>query len=81
MANYRVLCLERGRVAERSDYIAEDDGEALALFVLRRETADCELWCGERLVAAIPREDLSLPRQKDTTRSSAGTPLRSGNGR
>lgn len=55
MPAYQLLCFERGRVVERLVFDAEDDAEALALFVLRNEQTDCELWCGDRLVARIPK--------------------------
>jgi hypothetical protein len=54
MAIYRLFCLDDGHVVERADYCADDDSEALALFTLRGELTDCELWFGNRLVATIP---------------------------
>ena len=55
MAIYRLLSIANQRVFDRVEYQAEDDTEALALFAIRGETTDCELWCGERRVATIPR--------------------------
>ena len=34
---------------------ADDDVEAVELVRLGRELTDCELWCGKRKVAFIPR--------------------------
>lgn len=51
---YRSYCLNGTKVVESDEYDAEDDAEALALFALRREKHDCELWCGDRKVATIP---------------------------
>lgn len=55
MPSYRVLCLEGSKIAERSDFEVEDDDEALVLFALRGEKADCEIWHGDRKVAMIPK--------------------------
>ncbi|KKC27738.1 hypothetical protein [Sphingomonas sp. SRS2] len=41
-------------IVDRFDFEAEDDSEALALLALRREKLECDLWCGDRLVATIP---------------------------
>ena len=60
MATYRVVCIEQGRTIEQSSFVAEDDAEALALFSLRHEVTDCEIWCGERLVARLPRGELPV---------------------
>src|SRR4051794_11595522 len=55
MATYQLLCLEAGRVVERSAIDADSDAEALTLPALQAEKTDCELWNGERLVATISR--------------------------
>lgn len=55
MPRYRVLCFEGPTIAERAEFEAEDDDEALVLFALRGETTDCEIWQGDRKVAVIPR--------------------------
>jgi hypothetical protein len=54
MSMYRVFCRKGNLVAEPSNFDAEDDSEALMLFVIRGETPDSELWCGRRQVAPIP---------------------------
>jgi hypothetical protein len=55
MAMYQVLCIENGRIIERTEIDADSDDEALALLSLGREKTDCELWCGKRKVASIAR--------------------------
>lgn len=40
---------------EMHEIEADSDSEALALMGLRGEKSDCELWCGDRLVARVPR--------------------------
>ena len=55
MARYFVFCMDGERILERFDFEAEDDAEAVALLALRRERAECDLWCGDRLVAIIPK--------------------------
>jgi hypothetical protein len=48
------------------DLEAADDAEAIELVRLGCEPADCELWCGSRKVAVIPKDSspaLPLGRQ------------------
>jgi len=72
MVVYTLLCIEDGRVIERSGIEADCDEEALALLSLHGEKTDCELWCGERKVAAVARG--SDPRLAGS--AGDGTPLR-----
>ncbi|MET0372620.1 MAG: hypothetical protein ABW128_00015 [Rhizorhabdus sp.] len=55
MTRYFVFCMDGDRILERLDFEAEDDAEAIALLALRRERVECDLWCGSRLVATIPK--------------------------
>jgi hypothetical protein len=51
---YRIHCFDSDVPDET--FVAADDGEALALVRLRLVRMDCELWCGSRLVATLPKE-------------------------
>lgn len=55
MARYFVFCMEGDRILDRFDFEADDDSEAMALLALRRERVEIDLWCGDRLVATIPK--------------------------
>ena len=55
MARYFVFCMEEERILDRFDFEADDDSEAMALLALRRERVEIDLWCGDRLVATIPK--------------------------
>ncbi len=57
MLTYWVFCLEGSRVVHHLDFEADDDEEAIELVTIRREDADCELWCGDRKVATIMRDE------------------------
>ena len=58
MVTYRIFGLEGGAPFERLEYDADDDAEALALFGLRGEKEDCNLYCGVRKVATIMRGNI-----------------------
>lgn len=55
MARYFVFLMDGDSILDRLDFEADDDAEALALLALRRERADCDMWCGDRFVATIPK--------------------------
>jgi hypothetical protein len=54
VASYRIHCFD-GDIPDET-FVAADDGEALALVRLRLVRVDCELWCGSRLVATLPKK-------------------------
>ena len=54
MPVYRIHCL--GTEVPDETFEATDDAEALALAQLRLVPLDCELWCGARFVAALPKD-------------------------
>lgn len=60
MQTYRVHCLSGEQIVETGEYEARDDSEAVILFHLRGEKTDCELFCGERLVAKIPEGGMPI---------------------
>jgi len=55
MARYFIFCMDGETILDQFDFEADDDAEALALLRLRREKVECDLWCGDRLVATIPK--------------------------
>ncbi|KRB79349.1 hypothetical protein ASE00_19760 [Sphingomonas sp. Root710] len=55
MARYFVFLMDGDSIIDRLDFEADDDAEALALLALRREQVDCDMWCGDRFVATIPK--------------------------
>jgi hypothetical protein len=58
MARYRLYLLDAASyLIHAADLDAEDDGEALDLVRIRQEPTDVELWCGERMVVRISREE------------------------
>ena len=58
MAEYKLYCLDRnGRIAKRLDIEAADDAAAIAAARDLHLDADCELWCGARMVAVLPAAD------------------------
>ena len=56
MGSYRFYPVKGGvRVKPAIPLGADDDVEAVELVRLGREPTDCELWCGKRKVALVPR--------------------------
>ena len=56
MADYRLYCLDRAGHIGHGEWIeAAGDDEAIALVTAKKLAVDCELWMGNRLVAAIAR--------------------------
>ena len=53
MIDYRLLCLKNGRIVDAPSFEAEDDVTAIEACRARRDSVDCELWSGSRLVAFI----------------------------
>jgi hypothetical protein len=51
--NYRLYCLEDGRIVSTALFEAADDVAAIEAAHARRSRLDCELWCDSRLVAFI----------------------------
>lgn len=56
MATYWVFCLDGPRVIHHLDFEADDDAEAVELAIIRGEDCDCEIWCGDRKVAAMAKD-------------------------
>jgi hypothetical protein len=50
MARYTILNSGKDGATERFEIEADDDEEALALFALRLERSNCELWLGDRRI-------------------------------
>lgn len=59
MPTYQVFCPNDISPGEEMYFEAEDDQEALSLFTLRGEDADCEIRCAGRLVAFVQRGSYS----------------------
>ena len=55
MPGYRIDCFDGDNRDENFD--AADDAEALELVRLRLVPFDCQLWCGARLVATLPKQN------------------------
>lgn len=55
MARYFVFLMDGEHILDRIDFDAEDDREAMTLLALRRERADCDIWCSSRFVASVPK--------------------------
>jgi hypothetical protein len=55
MTAYQLFYIENGSAVRSVDLEAEDDQDAKSQFIIRREEAYCELWCGQRIVRAYPK--------------------------
>jgi hypothetical protein len=55
VAEYKLYCLdERGRIRQRYEFEAADDGAAIARALADFPDETCEIWSGTRKVALIP---------------------------
>lgn len=63
MAEYKLYCLDQnGRISQRIEMTAIDDGAAVATARDAYPDSDCELWSGTRKVARLPaRRDSAAP--------------------
>ena len=52
--DYRLYCLQDGRIVSTYTFEAEDDVAAIEAAYARGAEVDCELWSDSRLVAFIP---------------------------